>query len=138
MTDLMHSGTDNIWVLVAGSVIFITFVTGLKPRVVWGLYFVALIGACTSLLLCRPDTANVQAWNWFGIPFVLIPVAAGSQKRSPLQPLLVAITGAGLSILAFLRANETTRYLAVFPIATSAIAFALYGVCRIARTSAPG
>jgi hypothetical protein len=86
--------------------------------------------------LSRPETANVQAWNWFCIPFVLIPVAAGSQKRSPLQPGLAAIIGAGLSILAFIRANEATGYLAVFPVVTFAIAFALYGVCRVTWTSA--
>jgi hypothetical protein len=41
MTDLLHSAASDIWVVFTGGVIFIAFVTGLKPRLVWGLFFVA-------------------------------------------------------------------------------------------------
>jgi sorbitol-specific phosphotransferase system component IIC len=37
MDDLLHSAAIDIWVVFAGGAIFIAFVTGLKPRVVWGL-----------------------------------------------------------------------------------------------------
>jgi hypothetical protein len=87
--------------------------------------------------MVEPSAANVEAWRWFSVPFALFPITAGLQNRSPMLPLLVGILGGGLSIAAFLRANEATWHVLLFPVVTVAVAYALYGLCRVMRPSEP-
>jgi hypothetical protein len=137
MVDLMQRAGIDIWIVLAGAVSFVVFITGLKMRLLWLVLLVALVGACASLAWSDPSTANIAAWRWFGVPFALFPIAAGWQNRSPFLPLLVGIIGGGLSSFAFLRINAATWDVLLFPIMTIGIAYALYGLCRFMRPTAP-
>jgi hypothetical protein len=106
MLDLIQQAGLDIWVVLDAAVFVVVFMTGMKMRLLWLL--LPLIGAGISLVLAEPSRANVEAWRWFAIPFVLFPVVAGWQNRSPLLPLLVAIIGGGLSGIAFFLANAAT------------------------------
>jgi hypothetical protein len=143
MVDLMQRAGIGIWTsfdlwnVLAGAVAFVVLITGLKMRLLWPLLLVALVGACASLAWSEPPMANIAAWRWFSVPFALFPIAAGWQNRSPFLPLLVGIIGGGLSSFAFLQINAATSDVLLFPIVTIAIAYALYGLCRFMRPSAP-